>query len=638
VYLAGLDWMEIWSRIRGMRKKVPRIALGIAGLLLSMTLAAGYLTNRRSQEEMKKAQELAAAGRTEEAIGAYQKVIEKYPDSDYLSQAWLESGKLQYQKQSYDQAAKSFEHARKDPEDKAQFLEASLWLGRSCYQLKKYQKVIEALEGIAEQIRDSGSKAEIYHLLYQSHLELRNYQNAVLWLSKYADFMSAKEIEKARASVPDWLSLLKDSELEEVFNRPGPEWIQGEAGYLLGLRYYQSNRLKEAKEVFEKLLARYPNTAHQDEIGGLIEQSGQLLEVVSTRIGLILPMSGTYQAFGDRALKGSLLAAGIFQYPNSGHKFELRVEDSFGDPEIAREKARRMILDDHIIALVGPILNPVAASVAEVSEQLNVPMIALNPNPGLTANKTHIFRNCMTKNSQIKTLLDWAMGEKQFSKFAVIYPEDKYGTEFAQIFSAEVQARGAELVKSVSYSAEETDFREVIGELEPKALSKGKEEKRQSLPLSFQALFIADSYEKIGIIVPQLLFYRVKPQFMGTSSWHSEKIFEHCRENYLENAVFADLYAPELISKDFDDYRFKYQQAFQEEPSLFDLQAYETTALLIDLIEKNKISNRRELGEALKSVQNWPGPLGLVSVNGSGEFEHQLHLFQIEKGKFIVVH
>ncbi len=602
--------------------------------MFSLTLFAGYLSNRRSMDELKQAREMAASGKPEDAIRSYQELIEKYPDSDYLNTAWFEMGRLQYQKQAYEIASRSFEQAKKNQGNKDQFLETTLWLGRSYYQLRKYQNVVDALNGIADQYRDSGQKAEIAGVLFHSHLELKNYKNALLWLEKYADSASGAELEKAKGSVPDWLSFLKDQELEEIFNSQGPEWIKGEAGYLLGTRFYQTNRLKESKGVFEKLLERYPNSSHQAEISRLIEQSGELIQVVPTRIGLILPLSGTYQAFGDRALKGALLAAGIFQYPKTTHNFELRVENSLGDPELGREKVKGMIMQDHIIALVGPILNPVAISVAGVSEELNVPMVALSPSPGLTENKTNVFRNCMTKDSQVKPLLDWAMGEKKFTKFAVIYPEDKYGAEFAQVFEQEVKARGGQLVKSVPYPAEETDFREVIGALEPRALTKGKEEKKESLPLSFEVLFIADGYEKVGSIVPQLLFYRVKPQLMGTSSWHSEKIFEHCKQSYLEDAVFADLYAPELDNKAFADYRFKYEQAFQEDSSLFDLQAYETVALIIDLMEKNQISSRRELAQALKSVRGWPGPLGPVSVNASGEFEHQLHLFQIKKGKF----
>jgi hypothetical protein len=60
-------------------------------------------------------------------------------------------------------------------------------------------------------------------------------------------------------------------------------------------------------------------------------------------------------------------------------------------------------------------------------------------------------------------------------------------------------------------------------------------------------------------------------------------------------------------------------------------------ALIIDLIEKQKITSRKELLDAIKAIKNWQSPLGPVSVNASSEFEHPLHLFLIEKGKFVAI-
>jgi branched-chain amino acid transport system substrate-binding protein len=423
------------------------------------------------------------------------------------------------------------------------------------------------------------------------------------------------------------LPKLTDAELEQVYKGDNPDWLKGEVGYLLAVKYNDAGKFENARLLLEDIIRHYPNTSKRQEAGDLLETVERISRVDTGRIGLIIPLSGQFQHFGERALKGALLAAGIFQgADDKSFKIEVRVVPADIDAQAAAEAVRQMITEDNVVAIVGPIVGANALAAADMAEKYGVPLITLSPVAGLPDKGYYIFRNCLTKSQQVKALLDWQMEERKTARFGIMHPDDKYGTEFADLFQKEAVTRGAQVTKNETYPSDETDFRDQIAAL-----------RAQNAGSAIEALFIPDGWENVAAIAPQLLYRGFRTQLLGSSGWHSPKIFEHCKPSYLEGAVFVDLFAPEVTNKEFDDYKYKYQQAYGEDPTITDMQAYESTMVLINILKSKNITTRRELAEALHNLGDWTGPLGKLTVSPNGEFQHQLHIFKIEKGAFTVV-
>ena len=612
-------------------------------LLAFGTAGAESFFKSRAKQELERAEELAEQGEIERAISAYEEFLVNFPRSRRSVQAWLGLGKLYYEKGDYHKAVEYLEKVLEKSRKKSLRREANYFLARSYFQLERYQDVIASLSGLYTRLKEPEQKREVSGLFFYSYLKLERYPEAVLWLGRYAQYAPAQEVEQVRGLLPDLLSRMTEQELKEVISSRGPAWVRSEAVWELANRYYQDGQFSRTKEVLEELLRNFPNSRHRQEAGELLDLCERLLVVEPTTIGLLFPLSGTYQYFGERALKGALLAGGIFQSPELAPRIKFRVIDSAQFSAKIEKAVRELILEDHIIALVGPILGQRAKETAQLAERYRVPMIALSPEESLPQIGSYVFQDCLTKSAQVKALLDWAMGQAGLERFAVLYPDDKYGSEFAHLFAQQVEERAGELVKSFPYPAEATDIGEVIIQLLPEQWRELKaehpEEAEEKEPeLEFDALFIPDSWDKIALIVPQLLFHQVSAQFLGTSGWHSEKLFDYCRAEYLESAVFVDLYAPEERLKEFENYQFYYHQLYQEEPSLIDMQAYEVVSILVSLLERGEVKDRKQLTEMLFQVQGWKSPLGEVYVAPNGEFIHKLSVFRIEKGEFKIIY
>jgi len=98
------------------------------------------------------------------------------------------------------------------------------------------------------------------------------------------------------------------------------------------------------------------------------------------KIGLLVPLSppGDYSA-GQFMVRGAQLAVEMLNEKGGllGKRVELLVEDDGGTPEKGVAGARKLILQDRVIAIVGQFHSSVALAVQDVCEQYGVPLIVL---------------------------------------------------------------------------------------------------------------------------------------------------------------------------------------------------------------------------------------------------------------------
>lgn len=99
------------------------------------------------------------------------------------------------------------------------------------------------------------------------------------------------------------------------------------------------------------------------------------------RIGATLPLTGPLQAFGTSLETGYQMAidevneAGGLDVGGTASEIELVVLDNASTGETAGSQARELILDDEVVALLGPATPPLSIPVSTAAEQAQVPAI-----------------------------------------------------------------------------------------------------------------------------------------------------------------------------------------------------------------------------------------------------------------------
>jgi branched-chain amino acid transport system substrate-binding protein len=216
---------------------------------------------------------------------------------------------------------------------------------------------------------------------------------------------------------------------------------------------------------------------------------GSTLAAQEIKIGVLYPLTGGAAAAGRELRAGAELAAQIANnvMPNvdmdmaktsgikslGGAKIELIFKDHAGNPTLGADLAKKLILDDKVVGILGCYHSSVTKAVSAVCEQYGVPMInGSSTSPALTQSGYKWFwRTTPNDKGFTEDLFEFlkgltkgkAMGvkavpKKQIDNLASACENTEWGShvsDFIKSFAKEYRFR---MRKSLLYSANAIDF------------------------------------------------------------------------------------------------------------------------------------------------------------------------------------
>lgn len=370
-------------------------------------------------------------------------------------------------------------------------------------------------------------------------------------------------------------------------------------------------------------------------IVGSIWMSSAAYAAEAVSIGAVLPLSGKFATFGNKALQGAELAVQRYNATDAGKKRPVRllIKDSQGLPESA-EKAVKGLDSEGVSAIIGPLLGVTAETAAKKAQELGIPIVTMTQKDGITDAGEWAFRNCVTNSGQVNALAEYAVREG-IKKIAVLYPDNPYGRELNSVFASEAAKRGIKIVASQVYSEGQTDFGQEIKALVGKEFLKKmnayvvkrekelkeaerpereqKKEKEIERPRpGFEAIFIPDYAERVGLIAPQLAFYDVKGvRLLGPSGWNSPRLL-NLAGDYIKDAVFVDGFFGGSERQHVRDFVGLYRNTFGEEPGLLEALAYDTAGIIISIVGQGK-GSREDIRAGINGIKEYKGVSGDIA-------------------------
>ena len=381
-----------------------------------------------------------------------------------------------------------------------------------------------------------------------------------------------------------------------------------------------------------------PGDYRQPAILLYTELTGQ--DWLQRSVGVVLPLTGKYAAYGEFVRRGMELA--LDGAPNeTGVRFLFA--DGAADETKSREAVRSLLRDEKVVAVTGAITGSAAVAVAEQAQREHVPLLTLSQRDGLPEIGPYVFRNSLTARQQAETLARYAVLDQGLTSFGVLYPENRLGRNMAELFTEEIEKLEGEVIALESYEDSANDFGRQIKVLRgenPYAVEKHLSDDElladlfvpDTPPVDFEALFIPDYADRIAVIAPQLAYYGIENiPLLGINGWNSPELLSTV-SRFVEGAVFVDgffAYSPYPFVKEFVD---RYYEKYGEVPTFLQAQGYDIAGILLSALSDPNIRTRDDLRLALSQLQTFPGVTGATTFNLIGEANKALYLLQVRNG------
>lgn len=414
-----------------------------------------------------------------------------------------------------------------------------------------------------------------------------------------------------------------------------------EAIYEAALIKYKKGDAKGARTDAESLLATPGiSSSLKTRASDLIKEIDRPVAasdgVKAPAIGVLLPLKGEYSRFGEDALKGVLLAADVFGGQSA--PVEVIVKETGAEPAQIEKAIDALAADDRVAGVIGPLLSSTAQAAANAAQKKKIPVITLSQKEGVTDAGEYVFRNFLTPSAQAREVAEYACKTLGNKRFAVLYPQNNYGTDLAKFFEKEVRRNGCEVARSASYNQDAADFSSVVKSLfavQGSEKREGRRKIRDFRPTArVDALYIPDFAGTVNVIIPYLAYYNVKGvQLLGSNGWNSGKLLELGQD--VEGAVFVDGFFASSARQGAQDFTGKFKGVYGKTPGVIEAHAYDSAALLIEAMGERPSQDRDEVRKKLQALKNFSGATGVISFNGARDVSRRLFLLTVKNGEIV---
>jgi len=508
--------------------------------------------------------------------------------------------------------------------------------------------ILEAQQLLQKQI-DKNNLLKVYVLLGDAYAASDLFIKSIYYYSRAYIYSSEPNRKIIIDKLKEPAANLNTNEIQSCLNIIDDKLSQGYFLYLIGISKAWYERYEEALFILSEFIEDFPQHKSITKAKMLIREIESKSNYKHTTIGCLLPLTGSYKTYGNKALMGIEFALHQFLSQHANMSADLIVKDTESDNNRAVEAVRELY-KEKVAAIIGPVFTSRAAALE--AQRLGIPIITITQQIGIADTGKYVFRNFFTPEMQIKTIVSYAFEELGLERFAILYPDDNYGNTFMDLFWDEIVAYGGKLVGIESYRPDQTDFADSIKKLvglyhvvpeyleqetfsdkEDEDVGYGKDREPEAI-VDFDAIFIPDDPKRVGLIIPQLAYYDVNNIYLfGTNLWHSSELIKMARQ-YVQGAIMPDVFFAGSTLKQVKNFVSSYENMFQEKPGFIEAVAYDTAMILCDMVNRPDISFRTTLISELGRLKEYNGVTGLTSFDSNGEVDKKLYLLKIHGTNF----
>ena len=255
--------------------------------------------------------------------------------------------------------------------------EAKFRMGICYTQLKRPKEGIRVLNELFSTFLSPARMVQVLSLLGDNHLELKDRLPALHWYGKglLIPGPPKEELKNKVRSIIDIYDT--EEELKQIESLYRGAYGGGYAKLRLAQMAKRRGNDSLSKKILMELEKEYPGSDYIAQIKD-VPKSFPFPSQSKYAIGVILPLSGPHQAYGERALQAIQLAIKEINPEGKNPFISLAIRDSKGNPIEAEKSVEDLVAKEKAIAILGPLLSTAVEQAAQKAQQLKVPFFSLS--------------------------------------------------------------------------------------------------------------------------------------------------------------------------------------------------------------------------------------------------------------------
>ena len=576
--------------------------------------------------------EFYKSGKFKEAENSFNLVINRLPDSHYITANYLMLAKAQYK-------------------------------------LKNYSGAINLTKIFLNEFPTSTYVDDVFSVQGDSYFRLKRYESALdTWLEAldYSQDNRLKKLLKNRI-VNTLASYFTVDEVEKIRDRKNSSNGKLSSDMALYINYFNINPGK-GKLVLEKSISQNSRSEFYKDAKALLTNE-QISNSTSVKIALLLPLSGFNEKIAKEIKEGIDLALDKFNSQNTV-KLEILLNDYGEDLSSALITLKRIAADESILGVYGPIENDFAAASAIISEYEKLPIFSPTASGNkLTKLSPYFIQLINRTDTQAEFIAKFAIDSMGIKRFATFAPIENQFVTLVNKFVETCENNGAEVVAQDWYYPGEQDFYQKFMKLKRKGLKlaysdsllienpdysnieidslykkyieKEKAEENftkvdsADIPVtSIHGLFIPIYQEDLQFIAPQIAYSNIQAQVFGNGDWYNIDELKK-NKNYIDGIIFTTNGYLNEEDWDFRKFRNDFRTKMQKTPTKYNLIGYDTFSYILQYLNKlKKPINRDEFIELINKRTKYNGIYRNIILDNQNS-NSKVQMIKYKYGQFL---
>src|SRR5262249_5204501 len=332
--------------------------------------------------------------------------------------------------------------------------------------------------------------------------------------------------------------------------------------------------------------------------------AGSAFTQETIKIGEFGSLTGDNASFGTSQNNGVQMAVEEINAAGGvlGKKIDLTVEDNMTKQGETTTIARKLISQDHVVAIIGEVASSKTLEAAPIAQAAKIPLIATAAtNPKVTQTGDYVFRVCFTDDFQAVVIARFVLEKLKQKKIAFMTDvKQDYSVGLTNIAKDYLGKNGGNIVKEQSYSSGDKDFRAQLTDI------------KSANP---DVIIITGYYPEVSLIVRQGRQLGIKAAFAGGDGWDGASLIP-VGGKAIEGSYFSYHFSTEDKSPAVQEFVTKYKKKYNNKlPDAFAALGYDAVNLLADAIKRAGGTDPEKLRDAIANTKDFPGVTGKITIN-----------------------